>query len=47
MTNNGTLYRIECPDLETFTKLLVDLMKEGVGYTADAEWYTIELLGSY
>jgi len=41
------MYKITCEDLETFTRLVVDLMKEGAGFEADASKLTIDLTGGY
>tara|TARA_R110000787_G_scaffold55251_1_gene127684 strand:+ start:1657 stop:1902 length:246 start_codon:yes stop_codon:yes gene_type:complete len=43
----GKMYKITCEDLETFTRLVVDLMKEGAGFEADASKLTIDLTGGY
>jgi hypothetical protein len=41
------MYQIKCDDIETLTQMVINLMKEGVGYEADTESLIIELTGGF
>jgi hypothetical protein len=40
-------YHIQCDDLETFLKVVVSLMKDGVCFESDTSRLTIDLTGGY